>query len=314
MLSTRCAQEGLSPAALAHAVRDACELEIRALKPGNVGLHGDGHGMKAADFLASAQAIAMPLCEPGLGVGQRILAAVRATRAVATCNTNLGIVLLCAPLVAAALRAGAQQPLRSTLRIMLMELDVEDAEHAYEAIRLARAGGLGTVARHDIAETPRVSLLGAMREAGRRDSIARQYVTAYADVFEHGLPDYRARLARWGSAEWAAVGVFLGFLSYLPDSHISRKHGSRVARTVSEEARRACTMLDAAEHPRQRARELREWDQRLKRQGINPGTSADLTVATLLAASIEDSLKDNNLPPSGRVPAWQVTRGTAHNL
>jgi triphosphoribosyl-dephospho-CoA synthase len=108
--------------------------------------------------------------------------------------------------------------------------------------------------------------------------------------------------------------VFLCFLSRLPDSHVARKHGPALARELGEEARLRCAMLDGAEHPSQCAGELREWDQRLKRQGINPGTSADLTVATVLAARIEDLLEEKHLPPSGQVPAWQVTRGTAHNL
>src|SRR5690242_14660894 len=88
--------------ALSAAYIAACELELRALKPGNVHDFAAGHGMTVDDFAASAEVSAGPLCRPGASVGERILGAIRATRERVGCNTNLGIVLLAAPLVAAA--------------------------------------------------------------------------------------------------------------------------------------------------------------------------------------------------------------------
>ncbi len=76
-------------------------------KPGNVSLHSAGHDMRAQQFLDSARASAPALFDPRAGVGARIEAAVRATRAVAGCNTNLGILLLCAPLARAHERLAA---------------------------------------------------------------------------------------------------------------------------------------------------------------------------------------------------------------
>ena len=54
----------------------ACEAELSALKPGNVHVFADGHGMTVADFRRSAAAAAPGLTDPALGVGARILAAV----------------------------------------------------------------------------------------------------------------------------------------------------------------------------------------------------------------------------------------------
>ena len=287
MLSVACRGSTARAPALAAALTYACELEIRALKPGNVGLHGDGHGMTTADFLASADAIAVPLTEPVRSVGERILAAIQATRRVAACNTNLGIVLLCAPLVQAALQCSNGGTVRAELSRTLARLDVRDAELAYEAIRLAQPGGLGKAARHDVSEKPCVSLLAAMREAAPRDSIARQYANGFADVLDHGVPRFRELSASWGRPEWAAAAVFLDFLACLPDSHIVRKLGRSVARLVSREAAELGAKLGRTENPEQFSEQLLEWDQRLKRQGINPGTSADLTVAAVLAAQME---------------------------
>lgn len=275
---------------LAAAVRWACETEVRALKPGNVSVHAPGHGMTAEDFLRSAAAVAGPLCAAGDTVGGRILAAVRVTRAVAGCNTNLGIVLLAAPLVHAALLAGPGR-LRPALREVLAALTVDDAEQAYEAIRLALPGGLGASPRHDVSEPPRVTLLAAMQEAAARDSIALQYATGYRDLFETGMPLARVCRTRWQSDEWAAVAVYLDLLARVPDTLIARKFGLPAAQQASREAAPLAQALMLAQKPEQLSRQMLEFDSRLKQAGWNPGTSADLTVACLLAVAAEEILE-----------------------
>ena len=116
-------------------------------KPGNVSTASPGHRMEADLFLASAVAAApSPWCAPGARVGARIEAAVRASWQAAGCNTNLGIVLLSAPIAAAAARwrPRADSPrLRRTIAEVLDGLDLEDARAAYRAIALANPGGLG---------------------------------------------------------------------------------------------------------------------------------------------------------------------------
>jgi nicotinamide-nucleotide amidase len=54
----------------------ACRLDVAVRKPGNVSLASAGHRMQAQQFLASAEAAAGPLFEPGASVGQRIEGAV----------------------------------------------------------------------------------------------------------------------------------------------------------------------------------------------------------------------------------------------
>lgn len=277
-------------AALAQAFRDACDIDLRALKPGNVGLHGDGHGMDCEVFRASAEAAAAPLTAPGAAIGQRILAAIEATRGVVSCNTNLGIALLAAPLVHAALEVQEGEALRPALERCLDALDVTDARLAYAAIRLAQPGGLGSSPRHDVRDEPKVSLLAAMREAQQRDAVAAQYANGFRDVFELGLPMLRHCRRRWGSLEWAASAVYLRYASRLPDSHVARRHGVEAAQRVADEAAAHAARLAASADPSQLAGELLEWDGQLKQEGINPGTSADLTIATVLAAGIQDML------------------------
>jgi triphosphoribosyl-dephospho-CoA synthase len=281
----------LGPAEVAAVIGEACLTEIRAFKPGNVSLASPGHGMNARDFIASADAMASVIASPGASVGRRILRAIEVTRAKVPFNTNLGIVLLCAPLAHAVVEASGQSGLRARLRAVLAALEVHDAVLAYRAIRLAQPGGLGRAERHDVAAAPNVTLLEAMREARERDLIARQYVTDYRDVFDAGMPAARVALARWGSREWAAVAVYLAFLARYPDSHIARKHGREVAAAVSREAGLLVQALGRASDPAQEMPALEAFDRQLKAKAINPGTSADLTVATLVAMDLEDSLE-----------------------
>lgn len=277
---------------LASLVRDAvaaaCIAELGALKPGNVHIYADGHGMTVADFQKSAQVTADVLGTPGLSVGDRILRGVEATMRTVGCNTNLGILLLCAPLAQAAHRGHLGPGLRAGLKLVLAALDVEDARLAYRAIRLANPAGLGTSDRHDVADLPTVTLLEAMREAQARDRIAAQYANDFADVFDLGVVRFRFALARWNRPEWAPTAVYLGFLSRFPDSHIVRGFGPEAADRVRWRAAALDRQFLKSRDPATLVDRLMEFDAELKAGEQNPGTSADLTVASLLAARLAD--------------------------
>jgi len=257
----------------------ACDLDVAVRKPGNVSAASAGHGMDAAVFRAAARAAAAPLFARGDPVGRRIERAVDAARAAVGCNANLGIVLLSAPIAAAledAPRACNAAALRCSVEQRLQKLDVEDARAAFRAIARANPGGLGSVGEHDVRDIPTLDLRKAMRLAAGRDSIARQYANGFADVFD-GVPRF-ARIART-SVERAMLATFLDFLRRWPDSHVARKHGLDVA---SEVSRHAATMSAGYGDDAGRAgpEDIAAWDAALKERGINPGTSADLAVAT----------------------------------
>ena len=279
-------------AAVARAFLDACLLDVTALKPGNVGLHADGHGLRAADFVRSAEAAAPAIAQPAGGVGERIHRAIVATHQAVGTNTNLGIVLLAAPIAHAASGPPGREALMKRLRAGLASLTIEDARLAFEAIRLARPGGLGTADRHDVHGPARVSLLEAMRAAADRDLIARQYATGYADVADTGLARLAAARERGRDWRWATTEVYLAFLARHPDSHVARKFGLEQAAKLRDEAiareREAARAVDSAAA----AGPLAAWDRELKARGLNPGTSADLTVATLFLALLSDEATD----------------------
>ena len=261
---------------------EVCALELAALKPGNVHRHADGHGMTVADFLRSAQVSAGPLTEPGLGLGERIYRAVAATRAAVGCNTNLGILLLSAPLIQATLDEPPPGTLRERLGRVLAAADRADTEGLFRAIRLAAPAGLGRSDAHDVCAIPGARPLEVMSHAADRDRIALQYATGFADLFERALPLLAGLERRWHSPVWATAGLYMDFLSRFPDTHVARKLGQESALEVCRLAAPVAESLRRAKRPEQCRAGLLALDRRLKEAGINPGTSADLTVACLL--------------------------------
>jgi triphosphoribosyl-dephospho-CoA synthase len=256
----------------------ACALDVAVRKPGNVSRVSPGHRMQAEQFIASAAAAVEPLFGPGARVGQRIEGAVNATWAAVGCNTNLGIVLLCAPIAAATERQG---PLRGAVEAVLADLDVTDAAAAYRAIARANPGGLGRAPAQDVSAAPSLDLRAAMALAADRDRIACQYANGFADLFDMALPLLPAGFELASATEADVQRVFLGCLAAWPDSHIVRKHGEAVAHSVMTAAQ-GWRDRGAADAPA----EFAAWDESLKAAGINPGTSADLTVATLLLGGL----------------------------
>jgi triphosphoribosyl-dephospho-CoA synthase len=273
---------------IAEAFRWACLAELDAPKPGNVHVFADGHRMTAAEFIASAEAAAPPLSAAGSRVGARILGAVEATFAAVGSNTNLGIILLCAPLAAAA--ENEISDLRASLIEVLQRLDTSDAELTYRAIALAAPAGLGRSERHDVFGPATVSLLDAMTEASDRDRVAMQYATSFSDIFDIGLPRLEEAMRRHADLRWATLATYLEFLSAFPDTHIVRKYGSGAANEVCRAAAAFQRPFQATEHPETLLPDLLTWDAALKADGINPGTSADLTVTTLFANRLKGCL------------------------
>lgn len=261
--------------------RDACMAELSAIKPGNVHMFADGHGMVVQDFIKSADASSQVIAKPNLSVGERILSAVKATWDAVGCNTNLGIVLLAAPMVQAAYsKDGFSQ---KALQEALDNLNVHDAVKAYEAISIATPAGLGDVPEHDVHQTPQITLLEAMKVASDRDLIAQQYANGYQEIFNLGVTTYQHYLAKWERPAWAVTATYLAFLAEFEDSHIARKYGKETAQAIQQEAKKHYINFTSQENPKLYQATLLAWDSDLKSHGINPGTSADLTVASVLA-------------------------------
>ena len=268
--------------------RQACEIELQAFKPGNVSIYADGHDMTVDDFRISAQVSAPAICNPQFSLGEKIYYGVKATREAVGCNTNLGILLLCAPLIQAAHRIDEGSTLRQQVQRVLKRTTIADADWVFKAIALAAPGGLGRSDAQDVADPATMTLTDAMQLASSRDRVALQYCSGYKDIFDFGILRYNSRLKQWGFDKWAAVAVYVGLLSRYPDSHIVRKYGNRYSSLVAERMAFLNEELEKSENPEQLEPVFQRIDHEFKSQGINPGTTADLTVATVLAALLKD--------------------------
>jgi triphosphoribosyl-dephospho-CoA synthase len=259
----------------------ACIWEATARKAGNVHRLRDFEDLTYIDFLQSAAAIG-PVFEqaPQPRVGQMIQEAIRATRQVCRTNTNLGIVLLLAPMAA----VSKEVPLASGLEGMLQSLTLEDARYAFEAIRLADAGGLDKVPEQDIRQEPSIPFRQAMHMAANRDLVARQYANGFHEVLDEGVPALDQALSDSGALETAIVVCHLKLMARHGDTLIARKCGKPAA---EEARRRAAEVVDHGFPKSVMGRErFGEFDGWLRGDGHrrNPGTTADLTAACLFAA------------------------------
>lgn len=291
---------------VAAAAQLACLLEVSAPKPGNVSPGRHFSDTRYEHFLASAAAIGGPLAAAGQRpLGATIRAAVESTSQWASSNTNLGIVLLLAPLAKAAHALGSRAPglpsaspglrgaagpglrdaaspaLRDEVREVLQATTVADARDAYAAIRIAAPGGLGRADDQDVARDPEVTLLEAMRLAADRDDIAYEYASGFEITFTCGTPALEA--ARRDGLPWddAVVETFLTLAGRRADTHIVRRGGAALAADVAERARAVLAAGGVRSEAGRRA--LTDWDARLRQHGnlANPGTSADLTAAAI---------------------------------
>jgi triphosphoribosyl-dephospho-CoA synthase len=275
----------------------ACIWEATARKPGNVHRFADFEDTSYLDFLASAAAIAPVLETAGdRRLGATILEAVQATRRVTGSNTNLGIVLLLAPLAA----VSVAEDLRQEVCRILAGLDVADARLVYQAIRLAAPSGLGKVDQQDLAAEPTLPLKEVMTLAADRDLIARQYCDGFQTVFDDCLPALKRMLQTTSSLEAAIIGCHLHLMALHPDSLVARKCGRAEAEEAARGARQVLDMgwpCDVGSQER-----LAELDRWLRTEGHrrNPGTTADLVTASLFVA-----LRDGTIQLPSQYP-WAL--------
>ena len=256
----------------------ACLWEATAPKPGNVHPLAAFHDTCYADYVASAVAIGPAMQQASTcKLGSTILTSVEATQSLVGRNTNLGTILLLAPLASVC----PDTPLRSGVADVLAATDQEDAALLYAAIRTAQPGGMGRVKKMDVHQTPPDDLMAAMGAAADRDFVARQYAENFVPLFDQIVPNLRVAIEQGMSLSDAIVNVHLQTMHAFPDSLIARKCGIEVA---EETARRAGEVV-AAGGPTSDAYQqaLLNLDQYLRdaQHRRNPGTTADLMAAGL---------------------------------
>jgi triphosphoribosyl-dephospho-CoA synthase len=286
----------LVPTGIGEALEQACWLEATAPKLGNVHPAARFVEMDYWDFVRSAEAIGgVADTHRQLGFGELAREMIAARRRQCAANTNLGIVLLCAPVVVAARRVGesvARASFRAALADELAQLlaghTPEDAAGLFEAISLAGAGGLGEVESCDVHGPPPADVLVAMRLAEQRDRIAWQYTHRFEEVI--GLSERLTQLEAAGLGWLEALRrAQLEVLASGLDSLVLRRLGPGVAAWLQGQARRLLELSSSS--PGAFETSWRGVDRTLRRSGgrINPGTTADLLAAAALVALLAEN-------------------------
>lgn len=272
----------------------ACLLEVAAPKPGNVHRGADFDDMTLSDFMASAVAIGSVFRQASQQrVGTTVLDAVRATRTVTRANTNLGIVLLLAPL--AAVPDG--ELIETGVERVLQQLSADDARDVYQALREVSPGGLKPIDREMVeqdvlaAQTAPLDLRAAMQLAAEWDLVARQYANGFQEVLQTVRPWLMENASQF-PLSLRIVHTHVRLMNAFPDSLIARKCGEETAREASHYAGSvlSCGPPDSDEF----ANALGDLDFWCRCDGNrrNPGTSADMIAAALFVL-----LRDGTLTP-----------------
>ncbi len=266
----------------------ACLLEVATPKPGNVHRSADFEDVVLNDFLASAVAIAPAMDEAtARGVGSTVLSATRATRDLVDTNTNLGSILLLAPLAA----VPSETSIKDGIATVLASMSKNDARDVYQAIGLASPGGLNQVDEMDINDDPPDDLLAAMRAASERDVVARQFINDFADILERVVPWLLDGLRQGWRLTESIIHTHVRLMGELPDSLIARKCGIE---TAQQSAAFAKMVLDAGtptDESYQRALADLDFWLRSDHHRRNPGTTADLIAAGLFVALREEFIE-----------------------
>jgi triphosphoribosyl-dephospho-CoA synthase len=291
-------------------------LEVSADKPGNVNFVVGFEDTRVEHFLASAVAAAPSFEEAanrGIAVSEKKLSVndVGMGQIIKKCvadikawqkggNTLLGTVILFVPIAVAAGMTPVKENfdfdfarLRENLKLAVESTTAEDAVHLYEAIDIAKPGGLNGAPDLDVHDShskerllkENVSLYQVFKIAAGYDDVCAEWVNNYPITFDVAYP-YLMKQLRSRDLNTAIVHTFLKVLSEHPDAFIARKVGLEKAREISLDAKKVLE-LGSVETTKGRA-SLREFDKKLRESGnlLNPGTTADITAAALALCTL----------------------------
>lgn len=264
-------------------------------KPGNVHRTRDFDDMVFEDFLISGIVIGDTIKKATSLVnkeklsqaqmGKYILEAVKETDNWIANNTNLGIVMLLVPISCAAAISNSFDEVRENIVKLMANTTVDDAIDLYDAINIADAGGMGDQDEYDVASENakeelrenNQTMYDVLKISAPWDRLASELTTDMPTCFEIGYKTY-SEIKNKDSLNKASVLTFLTILSQIPDTLISRKYGDEKAREVSNQAGELLSFKDDDDF----SDKLKEFDDYLFENKLNPGTTADLTAASIM--------------------------------
>ncbi len=265
--------------------QSCCE-ELRAFKPGNHSIFSKIEGMCEGKFRHAAKISSEFLTDRNLSLGESIYLSTKRCKIELNSNYNLGIIILCAPLIKISL-CGTKN-FKRDLGGLLSNITQKDGELFSKAIEFALPAGLKNYkGPGNILNKKKISFPKMIRISSEWDRISSCYNNNYKEIFDFGLPTFSSLLNRT-TRKVATEVLYINFLSSFVDSHIQRKFGKKKANIV---LKKCCNLKKKLNIYKNNHSLLKDFDHYLKKFYYNPGTCADLTVTTLLIHKIRDIFK-----------------------
>ena len=231
-------------------------------------------------------------------------------------NTHLGSIMLFTPLAAAAAILKKHEgkvkvdSLRKEATKVMESTTNEDALEFYGAISSLNIGWLGQIRSKDLPDIGSSKSLNQIEESGSTffeimkfssewDGIARELTNGLSASFKIGYPSFIKTYKETEDVNMATVNTFLKILSEIPDTFIARKiglditkdiseavkMGMPISRTISEKSKKILDDHNGMLSTRGK-KEIEKMDEELRRSAghLNPGTTADITAASLMIA------------------------------
>ncbi len=278
---------------IARCAQLAMLLEVSATpKPGNIDRDHNYTDTRFEHFLASAVGV-YPVLEKAArsksGVGALIHEAVaESAQWQKGGNTHFGAFILLIPLVIAAGKCENKTCLKAQVQKVVKETIVEDAIDFYRAFSEARVKvkpvddlALGDAASLDKIRVQGLTLFKMMEISGSYDMIANEWVNNFQKTFECA-ESIKTKIKKYGIND-AVVLTFIELLSGNKDTFIQTKFDSKKAEEVSMRAREILQKGDIDDI----RDEIHSFDEELLKEGINPGSTADIIIAGLFVALFE---------------------------
>ena len=249
-------------------------------KPGNVDRHHDHEDLRFEQFLAGAVGTEPALrAAPDPRLGETFERAVAGMSDQRGGNTQFGALLTVVPLLYAE-HAGDLSP--DGARAVVEATTVDDAADFYRAFEHVDVAVDDPPAGLDDLDVRRGSdAVSAVRERGltlgalmKRSADVDGVAAEWTDGFERTFAAARAIERGSGPVPDRAARAFLDMLAEKVDTFVVKTHDRATAEAVRERARGAS---DGVTDPATLADEL-------VAEGINPGTTADLTAGALFIA------------------------------
>ena len=268
-------------------------------KPGNVHRTRNYDDMVFQDFVISGVVIGDTMEEVAnqakeiddlskAELGKFILQAVNETNRWIETNTNLGIMMMCIPIAASAAISNSFDEIQENVGRFMDATTVEDAVNLYDAINVADAGGMGDQEECDVMSEKAKDELRAnnqtmydvLKISAGWDRLANELTSKMPVCFEIGYPTFSHLWETCDDVDVinkATVLTFMTILSQIPDTLISRKYGNEIAESVSGKDEEILKFKDDDSF----VEKLLEFDDYLYENKYNPGTTADLTAASI---------------------------------